>query len=98
MINNIEYLPGIGSSDYVCLCFNLLCYSDYNQVNKLKYRYNLHQANFDKMRQLLQDVDWEDILRPLDIHLAWQLFANKCTDIINNCILMFISKKGKISM
>ena len=55
MINNIEYLPGIGSSDYVCLCFNLLCYSDYNQVNKLKY--NLHQANFDKMRQLLQDVD-----------------------------------------
>ena len=27
MINTIQYLPGIGSSDHVCLQFELLCYS-----------------------------------------------------------------------
>ena len=66
MVDGIEYLPAIGSSDHVCLQFNLLCYSSYSQVSRPKY--NLYQANFDTMRQLLQEIDWDDNLSPLDIH------------------------------
>ena len=94
MINDIEYLPSIGSSDHVCLRFHLLCYSSYAQICRPKYK--LNQADFNKMRQLLQDVNWDDILNPLDIHSAWQLFANKFTDIINECIPECISRKKNI--
>ena len=31
MVNVIEYLPAIGSSDHVCLRFTLLCYSSYSR-------------------------------------------------------------------
>ena len=48
MINTIIYLPGIGSSDPVCLQFNLLCYSTCTKTTLP--RYNLRQANFDKMK------------------------------------------------
>ena len=30
-----------------------------------KPRYNLHCADFPKMRQLISDADWENILNPL---------------------------------
>ena len=93
MINSVEYLPGIGSSDHVCLRFSLLCYSNYTQVCRPKY--NLNRADFDRMRQLLQDVNWEDTLNPLDIHSAWQFFASKFTDVVNRCIPLCINRKKK---
>jgi len=84
MINTIQYLPGIGSSDHVCLRFDLLCYSTCNKATQP--RYNLRQANFDKLRDLIQEVNWDDTLSPLNIHCAWKLFATKFTDFVNECI------------
>ena len=37
MVDSIEYLPAIASSDHVCLQFNLLCYSSYSQLSRTKY-------------------------------------------------------------
>jgi len=51
MINTIKYLPGIGSSDYVCLRFDLLCYSTCRKATQP--RHNLHQVDFDKLRDLI---------------------------------------------
>ena len=28
MVSDVSYLPGLGSSDHVCICFNLNCYSE----------------------------------------------------------------------
>ena len=92
MVDSIEYLPAIGSSDHVRLRFNLLCYSSFSQVSRPKY--NLYQANYT-MRQLLQEIDWDDNLSPLDIHSAWQCFATKFTNIINECIPLYLSRKKK---
>ena len=89
MINNVEYLPGIGSNDLVCRQFSLLCYSNYSQVCRPKY--NLNQANFDKIRQLLQDIYFE----PLRYHSFWQLFAYKFTHIVNECIPICIYRTKK---
>ena len=93
MVDGIEYLPAISSSDHVYLQFNLLCYSSYSQVSRPKY--NLYQADFNTMRQLLQDIDWDDNLSPLDIHSAWQYFATKFTIVINGCIPLYLSTKKK---
>ena len=93
MVNGIEYLPAIGSSDHVCLRFNLLCYSSYSQVSRPKY--NLYQANFDTMRELLQEINWDDNLSPLDIYSAWQFFATEFTIMINEYIPLYVFKKKK---
>ena len=93
MVDGIEYLPAIGSSDHVCLRFNLLYYSSYSQVSRPKY--NLYQANFDTVRQLLQEIDWDDNLSPLDIHSALQFFATKFTSMIKECIPLYLSRKKK---
>jgi len=51
MISSINYFPGIGSSDHVCLQFHLLCYSTHAKASLP--RYNLRQADFNKMRELI---------------------------------------------
>ena len=71
MVDGIKYSPAIGSSDHVCLQFNLLCYSSYNQVSRPKY--NLYQANFDTIRQLLQEIDWDDNLYSIDFQHCSQV-------------------------
>ena len=78
----IEYLPGIGLSNHVCLWFNFLCYFSYAQVSRPVY--DLHLADFVKMRQLLQYVG---TLSCLDIYSVWNLYLliYKFTDIINDC-------------
>ena len=91
MINTINYLPGIGSSDHVCLQFNLLCYS--TCTKSTLPRYNLRQANFDKMRNLIEEVNWDEILSPLNIHSAWQLFAKTFTDILDDCVPQDVPRK-----
>ena len=64
MISDIQHLPGLGLSDHVCLKFALTCYGTYIHDNKP--RYNLHQADFDRMRTLLEAIDWDDTLSSLD--------------------------------
>ena len=81
MINTINYLPVIGCSDHVCLQFELLCYSTHTKASLS--RCNLHQADFDKMRNLIEEVNWKDILSP---HSAWKLFAKKFSDILDDCV------------
>ena len=84
MISDLRYLPGLGLSDHVCLQFMLECYC--GNVQQLKPRYDTCHADFDKMRQLLGEIDWENILGPMDIHSAWKFFTTKFTEILNECI------------
>ena len=67
-VSDIEYLPGLGLTDHICLQFSLICCC--TRVKQVKPRYNLHLADFDKMRELLGQIDWEGILCPLNIHGA----------------------------
>ena len=40
-------------------------------------------------------IGMPDNLSPLDIHSAWQCFATKFTNIINECIPLYHSRKKK---
>ena len=83
-VEDIQYLPGLGLSDHVCLEFGFKCYSLYNPVSIPKF--NLRSADFPKMRQLISDVDWESILNPLDLQDAWHYFSTVFDDIIAKSI------------
>ena len=71
MVNDVKYLPGLGSSDHICLQFELACYCDH--VEPPRPRYNVYKADFNKMQSLLEAVNWEEFLNPLDIYSAWNL-------------------------
>ena len=69
MINSINILPALGLSDHVCLRFNYLCNCSTNPASKP--RYNIHQADIVRMRQMLTVIECEDLLSPLDIQSAY---------------------------
>ena len=59
MIDNISHLPPLGNSDHACIEFDLICYSEVNKPENIKY--NTRAAN-KLMKQALSDVDRESIL------------------------------------
>ena len=93
MICDIQHLHGLGLSDHVCLKFALTCYGNYIHDNKP--RYNLHQADFDRMRILLEAIDWDDTLSSLDIHQAWDVFAFHYESILKECIPCHVNEEEK---
>ena len=95
MVNDVKYLPGLGSSDHICIClqFELACYCDH--VKRPRPRYNVYKADFNKTRSLLEAVTWDDFLNPLDIYSAWNLFVSKLSSILDECIPLDIPKSKK---
>ena len=55
MVNDVKYLPSLGSSDHICLQFELACYCDH--VRPPRPRYNVYKADCNKMRSLLEAVN-----------------------------------------
>ena len=51
MVINMQYMPGLANSDYVCLQFNLMCYTS-NYTNT-RYKYNLRRADTLLITQIL---------------------------------------------
>ena len=72
MVNNLQYLPGLRLSDHVCLRFELTCYNTSSTYSK--FYFDLHSANFIRMHQLLEEIDWHTNLHSLNTLEAWDFF------------------------
>ena len=58
MAKNLQYCPGLGCSDHVVICLDLMCYSARQESQDL--RLNFNRANFDKLNEQLLEADWRD--------------------------------------
>ena len=47
------------------------------------------------MCQLISNVDWEDVLNPLDLHNAWDYFSATFDDIVLKCIPLEVPRPKK---
>ena len=94
MINDVKYLASLGSRDHICLQFELSCYFDH--VEPPRPRYNVYKADSNKIQSLLEVVNWEKFLNPLDIYSTWNLFVSKFSSILNECIPLDILKLKKV--
>ena len=94
MIDEIQYLPGLGCSDHVCLSFKFMCYAVQEPGNN-RPKYNLRHADFETMREILSHVDWHDSLTPLSIHEAWEFFTVHFNDTLGQCIPLTRQYKNK---
>ena len=54
MVRDISYLPSLGNSGHVCLCFSLLCYTHLKHTRIL--RYNTWVADYNSMRVTLEKL------------------------------------------
>ena len=93
MINNLLYLPPLGSSDHICIEFDLICYPEPRKSVNLKY--NIRAANIELMKQALGDVDWVSTLHTLDANGAWILFKTIFQDIIDKYVPTYKQRERK---
>lgn len=84
MVKDINYLPGLGMSDHVCVFFSLECFV--SPVIKQTPKYNFHQADYVRMKQLLSEVNWNELLDGLNVNLSWQRFNSELNKIIQLCV------------
>ena len=75
MVTNLNYFPGIGLSDHICIQFTIQCYNEERQAVTPKPDYN--RADFPGIMTILDRLNWRDMLEDVDVHEAWQSFNNK---------------------
>ena len=93
MVQDISYHPGLGLSDHVCICFTMVCYSNYVPSGKPKF--NLNHANYDAMRESLSAVDWCSQLSSLNVSDAWNYFYDVFDKVVKNNIPLFHATSKK---
>ena len=76
------------------LSFEFKCYSLHIPGNN-RPKYNLYHADFEKMRDLLSNIDWYGNLTSLSIHKAWEFFTIQFNDILDKCIPLIKQRKKK---
>ena len=84
MVRDITYLPGLGNSDHVCLCFSLLCYAHHKDTRTL--RYDTRAVDYDTMCTELEDIDWANIMNPMNILDAWNFFTTIFQETIDKFV------------
>ena len=92
MLNNLQYLPGLGKSDHVMLQFTLACYTTPIELKERKLNYN--RADFVKMNTLISDFDWSSLISD-DIKSGYALFKEKLTNMIRTCVPEFSSSSNR---
>ncbi len=77
MIDNLEYFPGLGKSDHVCLHFNYKCYTDLEVSTTTKQQLNFHKGNCNSISTEIDSIQWEQDMDNKDVAEAWESFAEK---------------------
>ena len=54
LVSNLQYLPGLGNSDHVCLLFDVNIYT--NQTKRKTERYAYHKGDYEAIRKEMNDV------------------------------------------
>jgi len=85
MVKDINYLHGLSMSDHICVSFNLECFVSPATTKHIP-KYNFHKGDNVRMKQLLSEVNWNELLDGVDVNLSWQKFNNEINKIIQLCV------------
>ena len=48
--------------------------------------YNFHKGDYNEIRQLLSQINWNELLKDIDTNAAWYVFNDKLKSIIQLCV------------
>ena len=72
---NMNYLPGLGSSDHALVRFDFNCFIDATKGSSTKF--NFHKGDYISMNQALLDIQWNTVLGGLSSCESLDCFAEK---------------------
>ena len=55
---------------YICIQFSLVCTATKTVYNNTGYNY--YKADFNKMRDMLNEIDWDMYLKDLNVLETWE--------------------------
>ena len=83
MVQNLQSLPPLGSSDHVVLTFNFVCYTP--RPDQAIVRPNLYKADFVQMRHLIAETVWDDAGHG-SLEESYESFTTTLNELISSCI------------
>ncbi len=84
MVDNLEYSPGIGSSDHLVISFRFLCYIEINERSNEHLNYN--KGNYSQIKDDLINVsdNWDEMTYDKDVDESWNTLAENIIKSIEN--------------
>ena len=92
IISNMQVIAPLGNSDHSSLSFDI----DINIKNTANNKkvYNYKKGNFDKLRVLLSEIDWESKFRDKNCSEMWEIFKENIKNIQDECIPKVTARSG----
>lgn len=98
VVNNIQYLAPVGSSDHCTLVVTYNCKVQENRTKTKKYKYD--KGDYCGMRQFFADIEWEDLLVRKNEQEAWDEFQEKLEEAMESLyqfIIVVVEGRRNIS-
>ena len=83
MVKNLEYLPGLGSSDHIIIQLQLACYSPHGDSSEP--RFNLHKGDYKLLNRLISQVNWTQC-DTMDAEGMYRFIKIKLSELSQACI------------
>ena len=82
-IEDLELLAPLGKSHHATLKFNLQIDGADDENDHAVYKYCYYSANYDVIRNKLNEIDWDEIFSNKDANEMFNIFVDTSTDIID---------------
>ena len=81
MICNVNYLPGLGRSDHICLLFQLNLYTNDSASKKESFRFP--KGDYEAMNLAINNQQWDMIRNSPNVNNAWDDFHSTILNLMN---------------
>ncbi len=97
MVEEVEFLPGLGLSDHLVLYCDFNCYIE--QDNPSYEKLNYFRGDYRNIGEELSSVQWDSVMRGLDVSDSWNGFTEKIVKLLEKHVPVSKStpSKGKRS-
>ena len=85
LISNVNIGPEFGTSDHKIVSFNVNL-EVYKTNSSEEQVYMYRRGNYEQIRTILSDVDWNLISDTTDIDESWEKFTNILNNTVKSCI------------
>ena len=74
MIEDMQFLPGLGKSDHCVIVFDFIAYTPNVETVHSRKQYNFFKGKYNNIIKDLKDHNW-DILDHMDMTKGWDHFT-----------------------
>ena len=92
IVHSTEDVGTLGSSDHVMILV-LVKMKYFDKSEKVKVR-NWKRADFQKMKEALCAVDWENEFKEKDTESSWEVFRDKLNNLVEDSVPLKVVKGG----